>query len=289
LKTPAHPFNPALAHGQAYRDGSKSEHKSMTIEVFHEASAYIDESIRTDRETQQWLCCVTAYIASFDSWIEAEREWQGVLDSFGVSESHLTDFLARKKEFKNDWPDAKRNLFMERLCTIASQRPLLGIGVAINQSDWEGGLSKSLRDEWKHPYYFCIYGMLSLIRTKVLRDSANSLPLPLFFLFDNKPKFEGAARELYSEYRTAMDPKGDIFGGIDFGSRKKYKPLQIADLLVGLINRRFEEMTRAVDPELSKIKKPLDLLFKKEIAISFPTAELLREFPDFARRRPLRT
>jgi hypothetical protein len=92
----------------------------MAIEIFHKASTYVDESIRTDRETQQWLCCVTAYVASFDSWIEAEREWQSVLDSFAVSESHLTDFLGRKKEFKNDWSDAKRNQFMERLCTVAA-------------------------------------------------------------------------------------------------------------------------------------------------------------------------
>jgi len=260
----------------------------MAIEVFRKATTYVDESIRTDCETQEWLCCVTAYIASFDSWVEAECEWQRVLDSFGVSESHLTDFLARKKEFKNDWSDEKRNLFMERLCTVASQWPIMGVGAAIRQSDWEGGLSKALRDEWKDPYYFCLYGLLSLIRTKVLRDRGSSLPLPLFFLFDNKPKFEGAALKLYREYQAAYDLKGEIFGGIDFGSRKKYKPLQIADLLVGLINRRFEEMTRAVDPELSKIKKPLDLLFKKEIAISFPTAEMLRQFPEFAQRRSLR-
>ena len=51
-----------------------------SVQVFHKATAYVDESIRTDRETQQWLCRVTAYVASFDSSIEAEREWQSVLD-----------------------------------------------------------------------------------------------------------------------------------------------------------------------------------------------------------------
>jgi len=63
--------------------------------------------------------------------------------------------------------------------------------------------------------------------------------------------------------------------------------LQTADLLVGVINRRFEEMRRGIGPELSKMKKPMDLLFKKEIAVAFPTAEMLREFVDFAQRRPL--
>jgi hypothetical protein len=257
------------------------------LEVFHKANTYVDESIRVDRETKQWLCCVAGYTATFDAWIQAEIEWQKELDFFKVSELHLTDFLARYKEFKNDWSDEKRNLFMERLCTIASQRPIMGTGCAIGQHDWETGLSESLREEWKDPYYFCIYGMLSLIRTKVLRDRT-SLPLPLFFLFDNKPKFEGAALKLYREYQIEHDPKEEIFDGFASGSRKKYKPLQTADLLVGVINRRFEEMTHGVGPELSKMKKPMDLLFKKEIAITFPTAELIKQFADFAQRHPLK-
>jgi hypothetical protein len=148
-------------------------------------------------------------------------------------------------------------------------------------------LSDSLRDEWQDPYYFCIYGMLSLIRLKVLRDPT-TLPIPLFFLFDNKPKFEGAALKLYREYQQEHDPQEEIFDRIAFGSRKKHKPLQTADLLVGVINHRFEEMTRGVGPELSKMKKPMDVLFKKEIAITFPTAELLKEFADFAQRHPLK-
>jgi hypothetical protein len=44
------------------------------IEVFHKANTYVDESIRFDRENNQWLCCVSAYIAPFDSWITAEIE-----------------------------------------------------------------------------------------------------------------------------------------------------------------------------------------------------------------------
>jgi hypothetical protein len=111
----------------------------VVIEVFHKANTYVDESIRVDRENQQWLCCVTSYTATFDSWIQAEVEWQAVLDFFGVSECHLTDFLARKKEFRNDWSDEKRNLFMERLCTIASQRPIMGTRCAISQHVCETG------------------------------------------------------------------------------------------------------------------------------------------------------
>jgi hypothetical protein len=86
----------------------------MVIEIFHKANTYVDESIRRDRGTGQWFCAVTAYVATLEAWIQAEKEWQGVLDHFGVSEFHLTDFLGRYQEFKNDWSDAKRDQFMER-------------------------------------------------------------------------------------------------------------------------------------------------------------------------------
>jgi len=232
------------------------------------------------------MCCVTAYIGTFDSWIKAEIEWQQVLDHFGVSELHFTDFMAREDEFKNDWSDSQRDEFMERLCTIASQRPIMGVGCAIRQHDWVNGLESELRDEWKDPYYFCIYGVLSLIRSYAVQGKI-ALPLPLFFLFDNKPKFEGAALKLYREYQAAHDPDGKIFGDLAFGSRKKYKPLQIADLLVGVINRRFAEMIHKIQPDSSKMKKPLDLLTKRPIATTFPMAKDLKEFKDFVQRRPL--
>jgi hypothetical protein len=124
-----------------------------------------------------------------------------------------------------------------------------------------------------------------LLRSRILR--VHALPTPLFFLFDNRPGFKGEVSKLYREYQLEHDPKKEIFDGFDFGSRKKYKCLQIADLLVGIVNRRFDEMTHGVGPGLSKIKKPLDLLFKKEIMVSFPCAELLKEFADFAQRHPL--
>ena len=39
-----------------------------------------------------------------------------------------------------------------------------------------------------------------------------------------------------------------------------------------------------MDQEVSKMKKPMDLLFKKPLLMAFPNAELINEFGDFARR-----
>lgn len=263
----------------------------MVIEVVRPNHAYVDESVQDDKDAARQLYAVTAYIASFESWIKAEEEWQEILGAYGISAFHATDFLGRWGEFRNDWDNDKRNQFMERLCAVAAEQTILGVGCGITEQDYdyEAALPKSLRDEWRSPYNFCVYGMLSLIRS-LDANSRFSLPTPLYFLFDNKPKFEGEALRLYRDYQSRCDPHEKLFGDIAFGSRLKYKPLQIADLLVHIINRRFKEMARAIPPEQSKMKKPLDILMRRgNVFISFPTKELMQEYQEFAQRTPLRS
>jgi hypothetical protein len=259
----------------------------MVIEVVRPSSVYVDESIQDDKEAARKLYAVTAYIASFESWIKAEEEWQRILAAYDISAFHATDFLGRWGEFRNDWVNDKRNQFMERLCAVAAEHTILGVGCGITDQDYEAALPDSLRDEWRSPYNFCVYGMLSLIRS-LDANSRFSLPKPLYFLFDNRPKFEGEALRLYREYQGRYDPEEKLFGDVAFGSRLKYKPLQIADLLVHVVNRRFKEMARAVPPEESKMKKPLDILMRRgNVFISFPTKELMQEYQEFAQRSPL--
>jgi hypothetical protein len=40
---------------------------------------------------------------------------------------------------------------------------------------------KELREEWHRPYHFCVYGILSLLRSL---SRLYALPNPLYFLFD---------------------------------------------------------------------------------------------------------
>lgn len=259
----------------------------MAIEVVRPSNVYVDESVQDDKEGGRQLYAVTAYIATFESWLKAEDQWQQTLRAFRISAFHATDFLGRWKEFRNDWSNQKRDEFMERLCTIAADHTILGVGCAIADKEYENALPKKLRDEWRSPYHFCVYGILSLIRSLDV-NSRYSLPKPLCFLFDNKPKFEGEALRLYREYQGRYDGEGRLFGDIEFGSRLKFKSLQIADLLVHVINRRFKEMVHQMPPDESKMKKPMDILFRHgNVFISFPTEELIKQYRDFARRSPL--
>jgi len=107
-----------------------------------------------------------------------------------------------------------------------------------------------------------------------------TLPKPLYFLFEEKKKFAGAALKLFSEFKERNNQTG-IFGDAEFGAKAKYKPLQVADLLVGVINRRFKEMVFRLP---YKMQKPLDRLNRKgNIHVAFPHEELLKLYVKFLR------
>lgn len=256
----------------------------VIVQLHKPYTCYADESVQTNPRTGHEFYAATAYVATFESWIAIESEWRKILRHFGIPGLHMTDFMARQGEFKNDWSDQKRDRFIERLCTTVAERTIMGVGCAVAKHDYEAALPQDLREAWISPYYFCVYDTLSLINGSERRLRI-SLPKPLYFLFDSKKGFEGNALKLYREYQRLADPKEEVFGGIAFGSRDKYVPLQAADSLVHVVARRFREMADALP---YKMKKPLDILDRHgNIVVAFPSEPILRKYIEFARRQSL--
>jgi Protein of unknown function (DUF3800) len=258
----------------------------MAIEVIRPFNVYVDESIQyetieTTNHQSRRLYAVTAYVASFERCIALEKDWQSIENRFKSPPFHMTDFMSRKGDFKGlDWSDDKRNEYVELLCVTAAEHMIMGVGGCIFQDDYERGIPADLREKWKDPYYFCIYGTLALIADSE-RLFRKELPKPLYFLFDEKKKFSESALRLFFAFKQQHNQTG-IFGDAAFGSRKKYKPLQAADLLVWVVNRRFKEMVFKLP---YKMRKPLDRLNRRgDVIISFPDEKKLQRYSDFLRK-----
>lgn len=260
----------------------------VAIEVIKPFNVYVDESIQYEKPDNRgrMLYAVTAYTATFDKWIALEAEWQRHLDLFGSPPFHFTDFMSRGGDFANlEWSNSQRNDFIELLCVTAASHTIAGFGCGIYQDDYEKALPEDLREAWKDPYYFCIYGMLSLIEGAGRRNIGVSLPRPLYFLFEEKQAFSGAALRLFTEFKEVLEktnsPNADLFGYASFGPKKSFKPLQAADLLVSVVNRRFKEMVFKLP---SKMAKPLDRLNRKRnVFVAFPNKQLLAQYVEFLR------
>ena len=76
----------------------------VVIEVIKPNNVFIDESVQ-NRYGQE-VIGVVGYVATFDSWIKLEKEWNRVLAHFKVPTLpddrnpifHMTDFIARHKQ-----------------------------------------------------------------------------------------------------------------------------------------------------------------------------------------------
>jgi hypothetical protein len=259
----------------------------VAIDVIDPYNVYVDESIQWENPngTGRRLYAVTAYLATFDRWVELQTRWSEILDNFDSPPFHFTDFMGRKEDFLNlDWSDDKRNRFMELLCATAAEHTVAGAGCAVFEDDYDQALPDDLRALWKDPYYFCIYGMLSLVEG-MERQTRISPPRPLYFLFEEKQKFAGAALRMFTEFKEILEktnsPNASLFGSAAFGPKKKFVPLQAADLLVGVINKRFREMVFNLP---YKMEKPLDRLNRKgNLLISLPDKQKLEEYVQFLR------
>jgi hypothetical protein len=254
----------------------------MAIEVITPHNTYVDESIQYEKLHNQGrkLYAVTAYVATFERWVELEQRWQEILDNFESPPFHFTDFMAREGDFHGlGWDDNKRNSYVEVLAATAAEHTIIGCGCCITEDDYRQGMPADLRKLWQDPYYFCIWGTLDLIANSesLFRKQ---LPKPLYFLFEEKQKFSGSALDLFLRFKQRYNQNG-IFGSAAFGEKAKFKPLQAADLLVGVVNRRFKEMAFKLP---YKMEKPLDRLNRRrDVTISFPTKEMLQKYAEFLR------
>jgi hypothetical protein len=163
----------------------------MTL-IVQPHNAFFDEAGTHD---QSDLVVVGGLLADYQAWANAELEWLKVLKHAGVSiPFHFTDFMARQPPW--DWPDSKRDDFMERLTTIIGDTIALGLSMGIFRTDYTiipEGLRADFKDIYHCRTYFCLD---ALVKWKA-NFSGAPLPTPIEFLFDRKPKFEGYAASIY--------------------------------------------------------------------------------------------
>ncbi len=73
-----------------------------------------------------------------------------VLDEFGITIFHMTDWEKRSKEFKG-WDDEKRIDPFQRLVLVLRKTFRRGFSATVNLSDYDNERFKSIR-----PYLFCV-------------------------------------------------------------------------------------------------------------------------------------
>jgi hypothetical protein len=251
----------------------------MAIELAQAHNVYMDES-RQDRYGVP-IYSVSGYISTFDGFIQLEKEWKAFLFHKKIDEFHATDFIAREKQFKNDWTNVERNAFIDRLAYIASEYTTLGFGSSIREDTFYNTFGKTgpVMDHWRDPFGFCLWSCFTLLLT-IEEMSRLTLQKPLYILFDNKPEFEGTADRIFHDLKQLNDPKGLIFGDFGFASKNNAPSLQAADLITYQTTRHWIEKEHKGDAmEMHRVVKILER--KGNLVAPRVTDEMLQDFKEF--------
>ena len=120
-------------------------------------SARFDDS---GTHTRSLNVTVGGFVAEVGQWIHLEREWNDLLQEFGLIPSpgyfHMTDFEARVKPY-NTWDNAKRRDFIQKLTGIIKRRANAGIAASLPTHNFEKMVVAMPPDSFPvgYQYYMC--------------------------------------------------------------------------------------------------------------------------------------
>jgi hypothetical protein len=258
----------------------------VMIQTFYPYNVYADES--GQERFGRRVFGVASYVATFDRWLQLEERWREILAKFEVPLDgkpehtepffHMTDFIARKKQFDNGWLDAKRDEFIELLTMTASEHTVAGVACCVDEEEYRRVLPADIQAQFREPYFFCVWGILSSLAGMEDRWPI-TLPKPLWFLFDRKKKAVQHAASVF--YTTKTLRANNVLESMGFGETWKTPQLQAADLLTyETVRRSLEERH---DPSTPLRKSFQRLSRKKNLFVIHMNEDRLNRYVELAR------
>jgi hypothetical protein len=234
--------------GKARVPLTSSSFAALFVErIFVGLVAFADETGTHDATGQQRgaeVAGVMGYVSRQEDWEHFNDEWQSVLNPNGVEVFHMSEFVDKLNGPKDpDWPyhgwdDTRRDSFIRALIGVALDHAWFAVGGFLNVRDYDTVSPDWLKIDNDHPYYFCFQLFFDALLPLIEQTSEPQLPPEeqIAFFFDQHRQFEDQATKAFHLIKALRDTK-DRFGTISFATKRKYKPLQAADMLAYIVRQ----------------------------------------------------
>lgn len=210
---------------------------------------------------------VGGFLSRREDWEIFVEQWSATLAEYGIEVFHYSDIVDGDRSVdgvprRNDpawpyfgWNQTKIDAFMERLIGIARDNTLGAFGGFVAVRDYDRLVPQWLKDEIRHPYYFCfqllIDNLIDALKWEPRRLNVFQAPFDageqVAFVFDQQNEFSSSATEMYFHLKGLKDAD-DRLGTIAFADKRKSVPLQAADLLVARTHRMLPRVIRGEPP-----------------------------------------
>jgi hypothetical protein len=206
--------------------------------------AYFDAS-RT--RVQAGAYVIGGYLGSENLWTDLEAEWSANLSYWKVADFHLTDCLAGRGEFERPGFDShKRQLCALSFGQIIHRARPEAVWSGLLDEDWEAlEASPAFRARYPSPYQYLFHDILWQLARVGHGRYAGEMIAPVFDA-DASP---ASVEPIYAGLKTS--PAYDnLVASVTFGSRRKYMPLQAADILAGEMQHHWFDREYPSDPTI---------------------------------------
>lgn len=206
--------------------------------------AFFDAS-RTQIQTGAYV--IGGYLASEPFWTAFEADWQKELDYWQIADFHLTDCLSGHEQFDRPGFDSiKRGDCAKTFAQVIVKHRPDAIWSGVIDEDWAAlEASPAFRKRYRSPYQFLFHDILWQLGGWGRNHAHGEMIAPVFDT-DAPP---ATVAEIYAELKR--NPFYETLApSVTFGSRKKFIPLQAADLLAGEMQKHWFEREYPKDPTL---------------------------------------
>lgn len=177
---------------------------------------------------------VAGYVSDADRWEAFESEWQDALAGYGIDFFHMTDFAARKGEYKS-WGD-KANCRLVKLLSIINGAAIAAVSITIPLGLWKSALSDEEKARSGNPYCLAAFGCLHEI-TRWMRQHRSAAD-EIAYVYDQGDQGRGEVFKLFNAVYDDPNLRREYrLLSMRVEDKKRFVPLQAADVLAWEWNR----------------------------------------------------
>jgi hypothetical protein len=209
-------------------------------------TAYFDAS-GTKRKT---VLTVAGFVSRINKWTRFDEEWKEILDAYGVSRFHMTDFASSGGEFQG-WKGKsfQRREFIEKLVSCIKRNTNKGFAASVIVEDFNRVNEEyPLAENAGLPFALCARTCTGMLKKWAMRKNLDFGRIMVFFEDGDEDRGDFQARAKIDGFRIRSLSKDDsrVFQAADLAAWKVRTAIHGA-FEAG--NREdAEEILRSLDP-----------------------------------------
>lgn len=199
--------------------------------------AYFDESETQASEPK--ILTVAGYLFYSEQSFRFNRDAKNHLSKLGLTHFHQTDCANGRKEYEKLSKD-NRIKAQKLLIGNIRRRTIMGCGANINVEQYEEIFKNYKRAP--SAYAYAVISCLNIVRSWIERSKYEG---DIAYFFESGFRDRSDADQFLNEILYTEDSKRDYrYISHTFAEKKKYKPLQAADMLAWFTNQEFTRIMR---------------------------------------------